>query len=222
MDQASRLARASEQGYLDTPFWRGERQPGPMPKTYENRAPIPFSREKDYADGFGRVGGHEGAREFRLKVERPFRVTYDQDVTLSDYAEILRALVKLGDDTGAKRLSTAILDEKAGPEHVFDLAARHPETIVADGFNVHRLLEKNARSANSALRKAGYDAVGFGPKEIVKLTPRGIRLQSARFDPRKMDSTNVRHALVPIGGVWAGSPFTAHPDRNDGRSGLGK
>jgi hypothetical protein len=69
MDEASRLARAKELGYSETPFFRGE-VTGKLPSEYPSGAH--YSRDKDYAAGFARKGGQEEPREFRLDLRNTF------------------------------------------------------------------------------------------------------------------------------------------------------
>src|SRR5712692_1045986 len=51
MDEASRMARAKELGYSETPFFRGEAT-GKLPSEYLTGAH--YSRDQDYAAGFAR------------------------------------------------------------------------------------------------------------------------------------------------------------------------
>jgi hypothetical protein len=197
--EARRKARADSLGYSDRRYWHGDRHADPsdpLPDHYPSDTY--FSTDQEYADGFARLGGRSAAREFRLRIDRPFDLDPDERHSLSDVADVLRALRRLDDADAAETIASAFGSEITA-DRLIGAAQVLPDRPIAAGDLLHSLIEQNSRFLpNTVLREAGFDAIDTG-RDVIKLASDGIRLRSARFDPARADSTNIRHGLIPIG-----------------------
>jgi hypothetical protein len=182
MDEASRMARAKELGYSETPFFRGEAT-GKLPSEYPSGAH--YSRNKDYAAGFARKGGQEEPREFRLDLRNTFNDK--ADLTAQQY----NRLVAAADPKLAGNLVEMIAPGKS-VDWFHEFAMRNPEFGVTSGGSamVRHAIEKNAQDPVKVFTKAGFDALDSG-RDVRTLTGFGQRLKEAAFDPAKADLRNI-------------------------------
>jgi hypothetical protein len=206
LDEASRLARASEQGYRENPFWRGEKSGVEPNWFYPPRSKRPdgtsgqasawFSNSPDAAQQFTRAGG-PAAREFRLRYIRP--LVMDGPVTARDYGDVMRAMER---EPGQEWIADFIAKgvDRADKLDLYRLAADRPGEEISNGRALFMLLDRAAPGRENflgILRRAGFDAAIDG-HEVAMLTNKGIRLKSAAFDPRKARHTNIHKGLLPI------------------------
>jgi hypothetical protein len=189
MDEASRMARARQLGYDETPFYRGEAS-GRLPDEYPGGAH--FSRDRDEAMGFARRGGKAEPREFRLTLGKAF--DDNAPLTGAAYANLVRAAQrhdpKLADDLVA---SVAPVGRDA--EWLLKWAETNPDQIVVERGRTIRPWIEGIRAPEHMLRDAGYDAVDSG-RDVRKITGDGIRLKDAEFDPEKAHLQRIMAALL--------------------------
>jgi hypothetical protein len=206
LDEASRLARAAEQGYQDTSFWRGEAS-GAEPNWFypagskrpngkRHQASAWFSDSDRAAEQFTKPGG-PSVREFRLKFSRPFNM--DGSVTASDYGNLMRAMER---EPGQEWIADFIAAGAGfgSKQDFYRWSTAEPSKKISDGRALFMLLDRAAPGRENflgILRRAGYDAAIDG-HEVAMLTNKGIRLKSAAFDPRKARHTNIHKSLLPI------------------------
>jgi hypothetical protein len=176
MDEASRMARAKELHYSETPFFRGEAT-GRLPSEYPSGAH--YARDKEYAQGFAQRGGQAEPREFRLNLTNTFK-DYE-DLTAAQYAKLVAA--------SEPKLAFDLVDMIAPgktADWFAEFAKHNPDTKVMDGTAsfVRHTIEKNAADPISVFRNAGYDALDSG-RDVRKISAFGIRLKDAVFDPAK-------------------------------------
>lgn len=135
-------------------------------------------------------------------------------VTLRQYADVVRTLEREGEQTAANKLARGLPVRVHGeltnfePLELYRFAERFPALQLPEGQHLFRNLEVLLGTKNRAAAtfgKAGYDAIDAGD-EFVMLTDQGIRLRSAKFDPRKANSNNINHGWV--GPVIAGGGLT--------------
>jgi hypothetical protein len=189
MDHVSRMARRREQGYSDERFWRGERS-GTLPNRYPEGAF--FSRDRETAAGVARLGGFDEPRESALNLTRTF-ADY-KPLTAAEYARLVRAASK--DDP---MLAAGLVDMVARGKDVrwfAGFARQNPNVVVArPGAHARLMIEANAGNPVDLFKRAGYDALDFG-RDVHKLTPKGIRLAGAGFDPKKVNWGNINAGLA--------------------------
>jgi hypothetical protein len=193
MDEASVAARMEEMGYSPQAFWRGERS-GTLPNEYP--AGAYYSRDKDYATGFARMGGRPEPREFRLDLSR----AWDDRTPLT--AEQYSRVVNAADPPLARELIEMIAPGKSA-EWFAEYARRNPDSAVVAGGStalIRHAIEKNAKDPDKVFLDAGFTALDSG-RDVRTLTGFGQRLASAKFDPRKAHLRDISAALAvaPLG-----------------------
>src|SRR5712671_5149497 len=188
MNEASRMARATRQGYADEPFYRGERD-GSQPTDFPEGAF--FSRDRKYEDEFARVGGAAEAPEYRLKLDKVF--DFDRPVTAAAYGRLIGALRE-----SHPKLAADMVDFVAPGKNVdwfMEFAHRIPNQIVSKApSHVHHIIDFHTRDAPSIFARAGYDAIDTG-RDVQKVTGAGIRSVKAAFDPAKRNSHNIMASI---------------------------
>jgi hypothetical protein len=189
MDEASRMARAKELGYSETPFYRGEAT-GNLPSEYPSGAH--YSRDQSYAAGFAQAGGKAEPREFRLDL----RNTFNDKADLS--AQQYSRLVAAADPTLAGNLVDMVAPGKS-VEWFHEFAKRNPDFAVTSGGGsamMRHVIEKNAKDALGVFRDAGFNAIDSG-RDVRTLTGFGQRLKDAAFDPAKARLRDITGPLLP-------------------------
>ena len=108
----------------------------------------------------------------------------------------------MGDETGAEHVAATLPVEPMDwtPDTLLELSARHPDAQLRGAAGtLQHVIDVNSRfSPEEVLREAGFRSVDFGT-DVQMLTGEGIRLRSARFDPARASSTNIRHSILPGG-----------------------
>lgn len=210
---AARMARAKSMGYRDEVFWRGEAT-GTAPNKYPEN--VYFSRDKDVSAGHAQRGGAPEPREFRLKFDRPF--SYADEATLGDYADLIRGAIASGDMDLARKMGAN--PPVAGDWNVekFLKVTSDPKIAgmgldISKGHLYHELEFVGAANPEAVIRNAGYDAIDTG-RDVRMLKKTGIRLASAKFDPKLATSTDINHTIAPIGAAGLGSLYYASQDND--------
>lgn len=206
-DLASRMERARKLGYAEEPFYRGEKN-GSAPTEYPKGGY--FARDKETADGFAREGGQTESREFRLRLDKAFRV--QEPVTASRYGRLVAAAAKT-DPPLAHQLAETIAPGK-GVEWLLGFTKAHPDHVFMDnGESVRAAIMNSSRAPEHIFRQAGFDALDSGTGHVRKLSGGGIRLKDAAFDPRRARARNV---LAGVPGLLAfpatGSSVDPNPE----------
>jgi hypothetical protein len=190
MGEASRMGRAVKLGYLDEPFYRGERS-GETPTAFGPNTF--FSRNRQYADGFAQVGGKEAADEYRLAIKDPFR--FYEPVTAHSYGRLVRQVYK----ENLERAATMVDMIAPGKSIAWfeQFVRKNPNEIVASkGGDVYQLVKGDRREAFETFKKAGFDALDTG-RDVIKFTSHGIRSKNAAFDPKRARSKNIMAGGLP-------------------------
>jgi hypothetical protein len=204
MNEASRMARAKEMGYSPERFWRGDRS-GVTPSEFEGNTF--FSRSRETADGFARIGAKEGgpaqASEFRLNLIK----THDpsKPMTSTEYLRFVDAAEKVD----GKKFSDSLVDMVAPGKDAawFREFVKHlPDQLVTNpaGMSMYYTLVQLSRNPASVFKHAGYDAIDFG-RDVLKFTGDGIRLKNAAFDPAKAKSRNIKASIGAALGLGGGA-----------------
>jgi hypothetical protein len=195
MDDASRMARAKEMGFGETPFYRGEKG---APSEYPRGAH--FSRDKGYADGFAQMHDQPGAREFRLNTQEAFR-DYGP-LTAGPYGRLVQAALER-DPKLAQQLA-AQYDKT--PEWLLGFAQHNPDFVIADqgAAAAIRMLVEGSSDPLGIFTRAGFNALDSG-RDVRMLTGFGIRHKDAVFDPAKADSRDIFASLAALGLLGAGA-----------------
>lgn len=85
-----------------------------------------------------------------------------------------------------------------------------PDVTVSDASAtkyVRQAIEQGASNPAEVFRRAGYDALASGFRDVLKLTGRGIRLKDAAFDPKRANAYDIMKSLLlaaPVGGTAIG------------------
>lgn len=188
MDDASRMARAAEQGYAPEPFYRGERT-GALPDEYP--AGAFFSRDADYARGFANRGGQPEPREFRLDLSNAFNI--GGPVSAGIFGRIVKSSMA-HDPALAKNLADLI---DRSPEWVAGYGKARPNELVMDDARfLYQPIENSAAPVGLLLRDAGFDAIDTG-RDVRMLGALGIRSKDAAFDPALKSRKNIFFGLAP-------------------------
>jgi hypothetical protein len=187
MDEASRMARAKQLGYSESPFFRGEAT-GNLPSEYPNGAH--YSRDQSYAAGFAQAGRKAEPREFRLNLRNIFNDK--ADLSAQQYSRLVAA----ADPTLAGNLVEMIAPGK-GVDWFHEFARRNPDFAVTRGGSamVRHAIEKNAQDPMGVFRNAGFNALDSG-RDVRTLTGFGQRLKDAAFDPAKADWQDITAAAA--------------------------
>jgi len=197
--------RATQMGYADEPFYRGEAT-GAKPSQYDTAF---FSRDPEYAKGFAQRGGEDAPREFRLNLTKTFS---DQGaLTAEKYGNIVKAAAK-SDPELAKNLAESIAPGK-GVDWLIEFSRTNPDFVVAEpgaAAFVRHAIETGSSDPVSVFRRAGFDAIDSG-RDVRKLTGEGIRLKGARFDPSKASSRDIM-AGVAGASLLPAYLLTSHQD----------
>jgi hypothetical protein len=187
MDEASRMARARELGYSETPLYRGEAT-GSLPSEYPSGAH--YSRDRSYASGFAEKGGQAAPREFRLDLRNAFNDK--ADLSAQQYSQLVAA----ADSKLAVNLVKMVAPGK-NVEWFHEFARRNPAFRVTDGGSamVRHAIEKNAQDPVGVFVNAGFNALDSG-RDVRTLTALGQRLEDAAFDPAKADWKDIMAAAA--------------------------
>ena len=208
MDEASRMERATQMGYADEPFYRGEAT-GATPSQYDTAF---FSRDPEYAQGFAQRGGQEAPREFRLNLTDTF--SDNGALTAGKYGSLVEAAAK-NDPALATELAESIAPGK-GVEWLIGFAKANPDFVVVEpgaAAFVRQAIETNSSDPVGLFRSAGFNAIDSG-RDVRKLTGEGIRLKNARFDPSKASSRDIMAGIAGASLLPAYLLSTSHQDQS--------
>jgi hypothetical protein len=200
MSEASRMARAAEQKYMQDRFWHGRDTPS---QSEPKGSTTFYSRDPEYAAGFARDGG--SVYEYRI---RPQKMMPAGKVNFGTAADIIEGLIKAEDESGAARVMSGLVDFPGTPQQFVAAARRAPEnSLGVSAAAIQHLLSKNANTTwESALRSAGFDAYDTG-RDVVMLTQKGQRRVDAAFDPEQIEATGVTKARGGLAVFKGVAPF---------------
>lgn len=200
MDEPARMARSDKMN-MTPGFWRGERT-GQAPSEYPGGAH--FSRDKDYADGFARIGGLPEARGFHLNLRNAYK-DYEP-LTAAAYSRLVDAVAAQN-----PKLAADMVEQLAPGRDAKWLAAyarQLPGKLVTDPANtafIRRAIEKQVSDPIKVFRAAGYDALDSG-RDVLKFKGTGIRHKDAAFDPAQWKNRNI---FATIAGAGVAVPVLA-------------
>ena len=88
------------------------------------------------------------------------------------------------------------------PDWVIGFGKAMPDVVVAKKALMVRPLIENSAKPDSIMKAAGYDAIDAG-RDVRKLTGAGIRLSTAKFNPRRGSSHDITAGLAGLVGPGA-------------------
>lgn len=194
LDEASRMARAEQQGFSDQTFFRGE-------ATGRFREEFPggafFSRDENIARGFAQRGGADNPDQFKLNIQNAFSDA--EPVTAKTFSNLVQSAKKV-DPSFADNMADLVA-EGQNADWMLEFAKRNPDVVVSENGTLIRAFIEKSRAPEAIFLGAGFDALDVG-QDVRKLSGDGIRRKEAAFDPDKTASRNVFHAaplaVVPL------------------------